>query len=90
MQFDIEVERLRFALIFVNHELNEIREEFLASAEELFLQYDKGTEITSNIVRSPSRLPVDPRFSTKKARAANMIPFGPARRTRQALRRNAV
>ena len=50
MQFDIEVERLRFALIFVNHELNEIREEFLASAEELFLQYDKGTEITSNIV----------------------------------------
>ena len=43
MQFDIEVERLRFALIFVNHELNEIREEFLASAEELFLQYDKGT-----------------------------------------------
>ena len=90
MQFDSKVERLRFALTFVNHELNEIREDFLALAEELFLQYEKGTETRSAIVQSPSRLPVDPRYLMKKARAMNMISFGLARRTRQALRRNVV
>ena len=76
------LERLRFALKFANHELNIIHEDVLKEAEEFFQKYYNVVEGAPQPVRSPLRSPPDPRYSTKRARAANMIHFGPARQTR--------
>lgn len=89
MQFDPDLERLRFALAFMTHELNAKKKNIIDGADVFFAMFKNVVHPPAKIVRSPSRLPVDPRYATKKARAANMIPFGPARRTRQATRRNA-
>ena len=39
MQFDPVLERLRFALKFVNHKLNVIHEDVLKEAEDFFQKY---------------------------------------------------
>ena len=79
MQFDTVLERLRFALKFVNHDLNIIREDVLKEAEDFFHKYCTLVDGAPQPVCSPLRSSTDPRYSTKRARAANMIPFGPAR-----------
>ena len=84
------LERLRFALKFANHELNIIHEDVLKEVEDFFQKYYNMVDGALQPVRSPLRSSTDPRYSTKRARAANMIPFGPARRTRQVTKRNAA
>ena len=73
------LERLRFTLKFFNHELNLWHANVLAGAEEFYQKYYNVSEVALQPVRSPSRSPPDPQYSTKRDRATNMILFGPAR-----------
>ena len=84
------IERLRFALKFVNHELNLCRANVLAGTDEFLQKYYKVGEVAPQPVHRPSRSPPNPRYSIKRARVANMILFRPARRTHQAIKRNVA